>query len=62
MFDRVWSRVFRVIDAQIFVMLGSYETTVRASVEETILSEMSKVVTLGAEGFSTMFCWGVFEG
>ena len=43
-------------------MFGSHEVAVGASVERAFLLEMSKVVALGAEGFSAMFCWGIFKG
>ena len=36
-------------------MFGLYQTTIGASVERTVLSEMSKVIALDAEGFSAMF-------
>ena len=62
LFDGVWSQVFRVVEASIFVVFGSHEVAVGALVERAFLSEMSKVVALGAEGFSSMFCWGIFKG
>lgn len=43
-------------------MLGSYQTTVGTSIERTVLSEMSKMVTLSAESLSAVFCWGFLEG
>ena len=43
-------------------MFGSYQTIVEVSIEGTVLSEMSKVVALNAEGLSAMFHWGFLEG
>ena len=43
-------------------MFGLYQMAVGASVEGMVLSEMSKVIALNAEGFSAMFCWGFFKG
>ena len=42
-------------------MFGPYQMTVGASVKGTVLSEMSKMVALNAEGLSAMFCWSFFE-
>ena len=43
-------------------MFGSHEVAVGASVERAFFLEVSKVVALGAEGISAVFCWGVFKG
>ena len=36
--------------------------TIGASIERTVLSDISKVIALDAEGFSAMFCWSFLEG
>lgn len=43
-------------------MFGSYKMTIGASVERTVLSEVSKVVALDTEGFSAVICWCIFKG
>ena len=62
LFDGSRTRVFGVVKALVLIMLGSYQMTVGASVERTVLPEMSKMVALSAESFSSMFGWGFLEG
>ena len=61
LFDGIWAGVFGVVETSVFVVFGPHNVTVGASIERTVFSEVSKVVTLGAEGFSVVFGWGVFE-
>ena len=43
-------------------MFGLHEVAIGTSVEGAFFLEVSKVVTLGAESFSAVFCWGVLKG
>ena len=62
MFNWSGARVFGVIEALVLIMLGSYQTTVGALVEGTVLPKMSEVVALCAESLSSMFPWGFLKG
>ena len=62
MFNRVWTGVFWVVEALVFIMSWLHDMTVRASIERAIFSVVSKMVTLGAEASFSMFCWCFFEG
>ena len=62
LFDRIWARVFGVVKTSVFIMSGSHDATVRASVERAVFSVVSEMVALGAEVSFAMFHWCSFEG
>ena len=44
LFDGSGARIFRVVEALVLVMLGSYQMAIGATVEGTIPFEMSEVI------------------
>ena len=62
MCNGVWTRILWVVKASVFIVSGSHDVTVRASIERAVFLVVSEMVALGAEASFAMFCWCFFEG
>ena len=62
LFNGIWAGVFGVVETLVFIVSGSHDVAVGASVEGAVFLVMSEVVALGAEVSFAMFCRCFLEG